>query len=189
MHALGDYVSTIREFGTTDSYSTETVCDRLRASSSDLSLLMSVTQGELEHRTSKARYGRTSRKDYIKQMTRLERRQSRLRHIREKLGTQKTVMDDEVASTGTPDLHHYIGKSQNTPLHIGTYLQRYAGDPAIKVSPLLRCLSLIVTDPISSTSGLCAEVEESSLTTDEGRDAAQANQVGSICRLRVCYTV
>lgn len=26
MHALGDYVSTIRESGTTDSYSTETVC-------------------------------------------------------------------------------------------------------------------------------------------------------------------
>jgi hypothetical protein len=103
---------------------------------------MSVTQGELEHRTSKARYGRTSRKDYIKQMTRLERRQNRLRHIRDKLGTQKVVMEDEAASTGTPDLHHYIGKSQNTPLHIGTYLQRYANDPAIKVSHLLSGVQL-----------------------------------------------
>jgi hypothetical protein len=27
IHALGNYVSTIREFGTTDSYSTEMVCD------------------------------------------------------------------------------------------------------------------------------------------------------------------
>jgi hypothetical protein len=137
IHALGDYVSTIREFGTTDSYSTETVCDHCLASSPNLPLLMAVTQGELEHRTSKARYGRTSRKDYIRKMARLERRQSRLHHIREKLGTQKTMMDNEAASTATPDLHHHIGKSQNSPLHIGTYVQRYANDLAIKVSCLL----------------------------------------------------
>jgi hypothetical protein len=30
VHALGDYVNTIRTFGTTDSYSTETVCTRSR---------------------------------------------------------------------------------------------------------------------------------------------------------------
>jgi hypothetical protein len=100
---------------------------------------MSGTQGELEHRTSKARYGRTSRKDFIKQMTRLERRQMQLRHIREKLGPGEIteaipVTDDEVAST--PDLHHHIAKSQNTPVHIGTYLQRYSNDPAIKVSQI-----------------------------------------------------
>jgi hypothetical protein len=100
---------------------------------------MAVTQGGLEHRTSKARYGRTSQKDYIRQMARLERRQSRLRHIREKLGPEIVqaipMTDDEVAST--PDMHHYIAKSQNTPVHIGTYLQRYSNDPAIKVSQLL----------------------------------------------------
>jgi hypothetical protein len=135
---------------------------------------MSGAQGELEHRTSKARYGRTSRKDYIKQMIRLERRQTRLRHIREKLGPEITqaipVTDDEVAST--PDLHHHIAKSQNTPVHIGTYLQRYSNDPAIKVSQICSganpCPSLIMNGPFSSTSGLCAKVEESSLTSDEG---------------------
>lgn len=70
-------------------------------------------------------------------MTQLERRQSRLRHIREKLGPEIvqaiTITDDEVAST--PALHHHIAKSQNTPVHIGTYLQRYSNDPAIFVSP------------------------------------------------------
>jgi hypothetical protein len=72
-------------------------------------------------------------------MTRLERRQTRLGHIREKLGLgiiqAIPVTDDEVAST--PDLHHHIAKSQNTPVHIGTYLQRYPKDPAIKISQLL----------------------------------------------------
>jgi hypothetical protein len=73
-------------------------------------------------------------------MTKLERRQSRIRQIRKQLGSAKTRPsaqmedDDEAATTGTPDLHHHIAKSQNNPLHIGTYLQSHDNDPATKVS-------------------------------------------------------
>jgi hypothetical protein len=55
-HALGDYTSTIRQYGTTDSYSTEAVCAHYfyKGHSSKF------TQAELEHRTPKAHYTRTS---------------------------------------------------------------------------------------------------------------------------------
>ncbi|KIK46533.1 hypothetical protein CY34DRAFT_62856, partial [Suillus luteus UH-Slu-Lm8-n1] len=52
-HSLGDYVASIRQFGTTDSYSTE--------------------PGELEHRTPKSRYCRTDRKAFVRQLTQIER--------------------------------------------------------------------------------------------------------------------
>lgn len=107
-HALGDYVETIRHMGTTDSYNT--------------------TVGELEHRTSKARYLRTDRKAFVKQLTRMERRQTRLRRIKQKLSTSTRVED--VATT--PDAHHHIGLSENRYEHIGTFLRTNSGDPAIK---------------------------------------------------------
>jgi hypothetical protein len=73
-------------------------------------------------------------------MTKLERRQSRIHQIRKQLGPAKTRTsgpliedDEEAATTGTPDLHHHIAKSQNNPLHIGTYVQSHDNDPATKV--------------------------------------------------------
>lgn len=33
----------------------------------------------------------------------------------------------------TPQEHHHIGLSQNLHEHIGTFLRKHAGDPAIKV--------------------------------------------------------
>ncbi|KAG2740831.1 hypothetical protein P692DRAFT_20689050, partial [Suillus brevipes Sb2] len=51
-HALGDYVASIRHFGTTDSYSTE--------------------PGELEHRTPKGWYRRTDRRAFVRQLTQIE---------------------------------------------------------------------------------------------------------------------
>jgi hypothetical protein len=41
--------------------------------------LIFYLKGELEHRSPKARYTRTSRKGFIKQMTQIERRQARIR--------------------------------------------------------------------------------------------------------------
>ncbi|GBE88316.1 hypothetical protein SCP_1301310 [Sparassis crispa] len=51
-HSLGDYPRTIREHGTTDSYTTQI--------------------GELEHCKAKQRFERTSKKDYIKQLVAIE---------------------------------------------------------------------------------------------------------------------
>ena len=91
-------------------------------------------QGELEHRTTKARYRRTSRKQYVKQMAQIERRQSRIRRIRERNKTTDLVDDElEPELISAPDAHHVIGKSQNNPRNVPLFLQANAGDPAVKV--------------------------------------------------------
>jgi hypothetical protein len=41
-------------------------------------------------------------------------------------------LEEQVAKTSQE--HHHIGVSQNHHEHIGTFLRRNAGDPAIKVS-------------------------------------------------------
>jgi hypothetical protein len=88
-------------------------------------------QGELEHRTSKARYKRTDKKLFIEQLARIERREARLRHIRTKIYGEKPNQSEVVGIT--PEEHHHIGISQNYHDHIGTFLQQNAGDPAIQV--------------------------------------------------------
>ncbi|KAF8074608.1 hypothetical protein FPV67DRAFT_1559334 [Lyophyllum atratum] len=122
-HSLADYPDMIKLYGTSDSFSTES--------------------GELEHRTPKARYRRTDRRGYIKQMAQIERRQARLRRI-------------HVAEHIAPDLahHHTIGKSENIVEHIAIFLQRSMGDPAVtdfipklKKHLLPRIRSLLGLDP------------------------------------------
>ncbi|RDB22902.1 hypothetical protein Hypma_009822 [Hypsizygus marmoreus] len=109
-HSLGDYVEAIAQFGTTDLYSTE--------------------PGELEHRNAKSRYKRTSRKEYVRQVARIERRQTRLRRLRalNRLDNQT----EEMAGLQFPEAHHYIGKSQNEFDHIGEFLLTHSEDPAVK---------------------------------------------------------
>ncbi|KAH7904490.1 hypothetical protein BJ138DRAFT_1019091 [Hygrophoropsis aurantiaca] len=117
LHALGDYADCIRRYGTTDSYSTE--------------------PGELEHRTPKRWYTHTSRKQYVKQITRIERRQARIRRIRERLdarvgGGPDAHADEDGSMACLPEVHHGIGSSQNIPCDIPSFVQKYAGDPAIR---------------------------------------------------------
>ncbi|RDB27548.1 hypothetical protein Hypma_003878 [Hypsizygus marmoreus] len=112
-HALADYVETIREYGTTDSYSTES--------------------GELEHRTPKGRYKRTSKKAVQKQLAQIERRQARIRRIREKLTTTHPTLNTTASpNVCDPASHHHIGVSENFPQHIGTFLRLNSGDPAMQ---------------------------------------------------------
>lgn len=89
-------------------------------------------QGELEHRTPKSRYKRTDKRAYVKQLTRIERRQTRIRRIKEKLYGVAQVED--VARSF--DVHHHIGKSENLFRHIGTFLEENSNDPAVKVKLL-----------------------------------------------------
>lgn len=90
-------------------------------------------QGELEHRTPKARYRRTSKKFFIQQITQIERRQQRLRRIRARNNTASDSGQDKDKAAITPDMHYHIGKSQNDAEHIGMFLSRNSGDPAVKV--------------------------------------------------------
>jgi hypothetical protein len=89
-------------------------------------------QSELEHRRSKARYKRTNKKLFVKQLARIEHRETRLRQIRAKLANHRQEGCND-AALGTLRKHHHIGASENDYEHIGTFLRQHAGDPAIKV--------------------------------------------------------
>jgi hypothetical protein len=62
-------------------------------------------------------------------MTQIERRQTRIRRIRAQL--QKAEAKEKVVAAA--DTHHAIGVSQNFSENIPLFLQKHAGDPAIKV--------------------------------------------------------
>jgi len=95
-------------------------------------LLKLYWQGELEHQTSKSRYKRTSHKTFMPQLASIERCQARIRCIR----AQRKAWKRDDPSPNTSDLHHVIGKSQNFPEDISTFVQQNSDDPAVKVSLL-----------------------------------------------------
>ncbi|KAG6905263.1 hypothetical protein DXG01_003803 [Tephrocybe rancida] len=113
-HALGDYPAMIKQYGTCDSYSTE--------------------PGELEHRTPKARYRRTSKKGYIKQIAQIERRQAHVRQIRARMVPAAPQVSLDAGDDLTQDFnkHYHIGKSENQSEHIGLFYNNNLGDPAVK---------------------------------------------------------
>lgn len=98
----------------------------------------------MEHRAPKSRYTRTSRKSFVKQMAQIERRQARLRNMRSTLTSSAalSVAQPDVVALD-PQSHHNIGKSENEPEHIGTFLNTNRGDPAIVVR-FLHMFSLFV---------------------------------------------
>lgn len=68
-------------------------------------------------------------------MTQIERRQARIRRIRAQLDTEgnpKIVLEVETGTSS--DNRYHIGKTQNQPEHIISFIQQNTGDPAIKVS-------------------------------------------------------
>jgi hypothetical protein len=74
--SLPHYPGTILFFGTTDSHSTQPV--RIFCLSHSI---LTIFQGELEHRRVKLYYSRTNRNEATSQMTQLERRESALLKI------------------------------------------------------------------------------------------------------------
>ncbi|KAF7976901.1 hypothetical protein HWV62_5461, partial [Athelia sp. TMB] len=107
-HFLCDYPQIIREFGTTDNYTTE--------------------PSELEHKRSKLRNPRTSHKKVERQLAGMDRRAYRIRRIRQRLyGTKKQDNDDRVPASSQD--HHFIGKTENEYLDIGDFIFSNKGDP------------------------------------------------------------
>ncbi|KAG6913932.1 hypothetical protein DXG01_003430 [Tephrocybe rancida] len=123
-HACGDVAATIRRFGTTDSYNTEI--------------------GELEHRTSKAHYQRTNRKDFKKQLARIERHQARIRHIYQRTGSKRVTPTRQGIDLKA---HHIIGKTENLHTHLSSFVQELNGHVVIYdfVSKLKRFLLPCIT--------------------------------------------
>jgi hypothetical protein len=129
-HAMGDYVSTIRRYGTTDSYTTQTVSFHTTPS---ITLLIGEHQSELEHRTSKARYVRTTGRSIPRELSKIERREHRIRMIREKM-RRFVLQADQEEIVNDPRARYNMGKTQKSPVHLPTFLQKNDGDPAVKVS-------------------------------------------------------
>ncbi|KAG1732431.1 uncharacterized protein EDB91DRAFT_1251784 [Suillus paluster] len=110
-HALGDYVTSIRRFGTTDSYSTE--------------------PGELEHRMPKGRYRRTDHRAFVQQLTQIEQHQTRLHRIKQRQ-QQRASHAESNETASDPQLHHHISQSEKLYNEVGHYLRSHVGDPAMK---------------------------------------------------------
>ncbi|KAG6906039.1 hypothetical protein DXG01_016189 [Tephrocybe rancida] len=134
IHSMGDYVSAIKTFGTTDSYSTET--------------------GELEHRLPKSNYKRTSKKHFQRQLAQIERKQARLHRIGQailapesNLGAvaphEMTLESESASEPSDPALRYHVGASQHIRKDIRVFIQENAGDPAINAHLLPRLKVLL----------------------------------------------
>ena len=78
-------------------------------------------------------------------MTQLERRQERIRRIQARSLGKSTVNSPYEQVTTNPDVYYCIGKLETHPEHIGLFVQKNRGDPAVQVYALqpLTVLSLI----------------------------------------------
>ncbi|KAF6758408.1 hypothetical protein DFP72DRAFT_1065097 [Ephemerocybe angulata] len=113
-HALGDAVSYIRRFGTTDSYSTQ-ISERL-------------------HRFPKGRYQRTNKKSVPRQLSSIQTRQARIKKLRDQL-TPAADEGPPVRWTQWgpgPGGRYFIGKSQNHPMVFGRFVSLNGNDLAVK---------------------------------------------------------
>jgi hypothetical protein len=95
-----------------------------------------VHESEREHRTSKARFLRTSGRSIPKQLSVIERRQRRVRTIRQNLDGRHSQIEPEAVIANDPGIQYEMGESENFPVHVPTFLQRNEGDPAINVNDL-----------------------------------------------------
>ena len=135
-HALGDYAQTIRLFGTTDSYSTQTVAQLL-----NFKLLCSILfmQGELAHCFVKRLYGRTNKKNAVKQIAKNERRNARLSHAHEAAAAPHQshhvqFSDHDPLPPTSFHQHHHMSDSKNFPHHLMSFISQPPNDPAKKMS-------------------------------------------------------
>lgn len=82
-------------------------------------------------------------------MTQIERRQARIRRIRNQLERDRAAQVEEQSSVGLlpeleaasldMDARYHIGKTQNNPEQISLFLQKNQRDPVIKVNRTLYC--------------------------------------------------
>lgn len=145
-HALGDYVKSIRLFGTTDSYSTQIVCC-VFTTHLLTNLIMDVFKGEREHRRVKRFYARTNKNKFTRQCAYHEWRERILRNMKRKADKGKAkdtsanrckenslnFTDSEPLPFTAPKVYHHISESKRFYVDLTQWLGNNAGDPATKV--------------------------------------------------------
>lgn len=133
-HAMGDYVRTIRFFGTTDSFTTQIV-----GTFNIHAMYLKFAQGELAHRALKAFYPLTNKLDTPAQLAKHERRRRVLQRVAEVAGTSSPGNQsgaDALQSTSSEQQHH-IATNRNNPVQIFAFIREHEGDPAVKVEVIL----------------------------------------------------
>ena len=98
------------------------------------SLTHETHQSEREHRTSKARFPRTSGRSIPKQLSGIERKQRHIRTIRQNLDGCPPQVEPGPIVTDDFAVQYDVGESEKSSVHIPTFLQRNEGDHAIKVN-------------------------------------------------------
>ena len=76
------------------------------------------------------RYKRMDLKEFVKQLAQIEHRQARIHHI---CPTRSANPHSDEECPAEPKDHHAIGKTENFPEHLGLFIQRHSGDPAVEV--------------------------------------------------------
>lgn len=108
VYALGDYPSTIRWLGATDSYSTQKVFSSLVEES--LTKLNLYFQSELQHHRVKSCFTLTNKNHYARQIAKLERKERFMRRLvddcRERYGSKASPR--VLGERGSPTTHHHI---------------------------------------------------------------------------------
>jgi hypothetical protein len=114
---------------------------------------------ELEHRSPKSRYRRTSRKQFVKQLTQIERRQACICRIHQKFNAadkaQTAPKHEKGPDSSSCDYH--IGKTQNYPIYLDGMARENRHDPAAKVR---RSLLLYVVQTFLTGLGITGFCQE-----------------------------
>ena len=93
-------------------------------------------QGELEHHNPKARYKRTSKKQFVWQIAHIEHQQTRIRYIYQKMANASHMTESKHVPVN-PEIHHYIGITEKHLQVFGPFLWLYDSDPVL-ASSLIR---------------------------------------------------
>ncbi|KAJ7078763.1 hypothetical protein C8R43DRAFT_1177846 [Mycena crocata] len=110
-HSMGDYVPTIRRFGTMDSYSTQI--------------------GESQHRRVKDWNGRSNKNNAVPQIIRMDVRESAHERMQQELAVlAPKITQSNTDLTATMDQHHRIAKDESDKLYLHDWLSENAADPA-----------------------------------------------------------
>jgi len=88
LHALGHYPETIRRFGTTESYSTQTVSHYSIIQVSYYYLHIRL-QGELQHHRAKRRFKRTNKRNFTKQIAQQDARERVVNKVQQRMKEYK----------------------------------------------------------------------------------------------------
>lgn len=106
-----------------------------------LSSSLLPTQGELEHRRVKRLYGRTNKKSATKQITILERRETRLLRARRAAQSIRPshshhvgpLSDADPLPYTDPAMHHHMSDSRRHSQDAFSFSRLFTNDPATKV--------------------------------------------------------